>query len=108
MPYKFQILGPLRVFRDGGPVATGPPKRRALVAALLLEPNRAVPLDALAAAMWPEQPPSSAATNVRSHATALRRILGDRLVTSLAFYALERLVDAWLGQSPTPDRYATT
>lgn len=88
MPYTFRILGPVAVFREGRPLPSGPPKRLALVAALLLEPNRPVPVQALAAAMWADPPPTSAVANVRSHAAALRRVLGDRLATRNSAYEL--------------------
>jgi DNA-binding SARP family transcriptional activator len=50
-----------------------------MLAALLLEANRPVPLARLAAAMWSGLPPKSAVANVRTHAAALRQLLGPRL-----------------------------
>jgi DNA-binding SARP family transcriptional activator len=86
MHYQFQILGPVGVLRDGNQLPSGPPKRRAMVTAMLLEPNRPISLPALAAAMWPGLPPTSAMTSVRTHAMALRRMLGDRLQTRAGAY----------------------
>lgn len=53
---RFGLLGPLTV-HDGTAVRPiGSPKGRALLGALLLRPNRAVPLDTLEAVLWGESP----------------------------------------------------
>ena len=58
---EFRLLGPLEVVGDDGvPVALGGPRPRALLARLLLEPNRAVSNDRLIDALWGESPPPSA------------------------------------------------
>jgi DNA-binding SARP family transcriptional activator len=79
MSYDFRILGPVGWERDGEVVSPGPPKRRAVLAALLLEANRPVPVARLAGAVWPGAPPRSAAVNLRGHLSQLRRAAGRRL-----------------------------
>jgi DNA-binding SARP family transcriptional activator len=59
-----------------------------MVTALLLEANRPVPLPRLAASMWPDPAPRSAVANVRSHVSALRRVLRGRLVARPHAYQL--------------------
>jgi len=49
---EFQLLGPLRVLRDGEEVDIGPRKQRALLAVLLLSPGRVVTTDGLLDALW--------------------------------------------------------
>lgn len=100
MAYEFQILGPVGLGRAGEPVRPGPPKRQAMLAALLLEANRPVPLPQLSAAMWPGPEPRSATANLRSHASALRRLL-DGLAARPGGYEL-RVRDAELDA----DRFA--
>ncbi|MPZ27673.1 MAG: AAA family ATPase [Micromonosporaceae bacterium] len=95
MPYAFQILGPVGLARAGEPVRPGPPKRQAMLAALLLEANRPVPLLRLGAAVWPGPAPRSATANLRSHAGALRRLLDGRLAARPGGYQL-RVQDAEL------------
>lgn len=95
MPYRFEILGPIGPLHDGEAVPPGPPKRRAMITALLLERNQPVTVPALIAAMWSGRPPDSAVRNVRAHATALRRLLGGRLRTRAGAYEL-RVDDAEL------------
>ena len=42
---RFQVLGPLEVEADGGPVALGGPKERLLLALLLTRPNQVVSVE---------------------------------------------------------------
>lgn len=79
MPYEFRILGPVGLAQDGETVSLGPPKRQAIVAALLLEPNRPVPRSQLTNAMWSGPAPRSARNNLRTHVATLRKVLGHRL-----------------------------
>lgn len=48
MAHQFRMLGPVQALHEGQPLPLGPPKRRAMLAALLHEPNRPVPLARLA------------------------------------------------------------
>ncbi|MEE6263082.1 AfsR/SARP family transcriptional regulator [Plantactinospora sonchi] len=92
---RFAVLGPVRVWRDGRPVRLNGVRPRALLAALLLRPNRAVPLDALVELLWDRDPPASAIANLRTYATRLRTAIcgspdagRDRLVTAGGGYLL--------------------
>lgn len=69
---RFGLLGPVEVRRNGRPVPLGSPKQRALLTALLLEPNRVVSIDRLVMAVWDEEPPRSAVANVRTYVNRLR------------------------------------
>lgn len=75
---RFAVLGPVTTVDDDG-VATAPggPKPRALLAALLLEPNRTVPLDTVMTALWGEEPPLTATASLHNHVARLRRRLHD-------------------------------
>ncbi|WP_333738475.1 AfsR/SARP family transcriptional regulator, partial [Streptomyces sp. IBSBF 2806] len=53
------------------------PKVRALLAALLLEAGRTVPVDSLKEALWGGAPPASAQASLHNHVTRLRRLLDD-------------------------------
>lgn len=78
---EFRILGPLEV-RDGERVLPlGGATRRAVLARLLLDANRAVRFDALVTGVWGDEPPAAVRASLRNHAARLRRELGDRLVT---------------------------
>jgi DNA-binding SARP family transcriptional activator len=74
---EFRILGRLEVVDRGHTLALGGPKPRALLAALLLTPNRAVSVDRLIEVLWPTRPPAAAANALQFHVSQLRKLLGD-------------------------------
>ncbi|WP_420034470.1 BTAD domain-containing putative transcriptional regulator [Streptomyces sp. cg28] len=94
---EFRLLGAVAVATQSGELPLGPAKRRSLLAALLLRPNTAVPLDQLIDALWPEGPPARARTVAQGHVSRLRALLaqggadewGVRLVTRGDAYVLE-------------------
>jgi DNA-binding SARP family transcriptional activator len=73
---SFRILGRLEVHTPEGPVPISGRHHPKLLAMLLDEANRVVPIDRLAAGLWDDQPPSTAARQVQNIAAALRRQLG--------------------------------
>jgi len=94
---RFQVLGPLEVEADDGPVVLGGPKERLLLALLLTRPNQVVPVETLVRGLWGEQPPPTAAKTLQSHVKRLRRALeparargaaGEILVTREPGYVL--------------------
>ncbi|MET9733535.1 BTAD domain-containing putative transcriptional regulator [Streptomyces sp. NPDC006458] len=85
---RFGLLGPPVLYDGGGERASGGPARgtvrsvrsgkvRSLLAALLLEPGRVVPVDSLKDALWGSAPPASAHASLHNHVTRLRRLLDD-------------------------------
>ncbi|OLB67130.1 MAG: hypothetical protein AUI10_00890 [Actinobacteria bacterium 13_2_20CM_2_72_6] len=73
---QFRVLGPLEVrARDGRPVHLGATKHRILLSVLLLSANRPVGVDRLVEALWSSRPPRSAASALRTYASALRGAL---------------------------------
>jgi DNA-binding SARP family transcriptional activator len=74
---EFRILGRLEVVERGHTLALGGPKARALLAALLLTPNRAVSVDRLIEVLWPNRRPAAAANALQFHVSQLRKLLGD-------------------------------
>jgi len=79
---QFQILGPVEVHGDHGPVALGGAKPRALLAVLLLHANEPVSAERLALALWGEDAPGGAVKTVQVHVSRLRKALGDPDVIS--------------------------
>jgi DNA-binding SARP family transcriptional activator/tetratricopeptide (TPR) repeat protein len=73
-PVAFRVLGPIMAAVDGQPVDLGPPKRRLLLALLLLECGRPVPVDRLVDLAW-EEPPPAARRVVFAHVARLRKAL---------------------------------
>src|SRR4029077_11092817 len=94
-PPQYTLLGPLSVTRDGEPAAIGGQKRRALLAALLLAPNRVVSADRLVDALWGEEPPDTARNTIQVYVSQLRKLLPEgALETAPAGYRLVIEADA--------------
>src|SRR5919197_920642 len=74
---QFRLLGPLAVSIGGEPVVLGGQKRRALLAALLLEANRIVSRDRLIDALWGEEPPDTARNTIQVYVSQLRKLLPE-------------------------------
>jgi DNA-binding SARP family transcriptional activator len=76
----FRLFGPLQVTTGERPIELGPRKQRAILAMLLMQPGRVLPLDRLISQLWEDQPPASAVTTVQGYVSHLRRTLPDRNV----------------------------
>ncbi|MGY1698306.1 BTAD domain-containing putative transcriptional regulator [Geodermatophilus sp. SYSU D00766] len=94
---SFRVLGPVEVRRDGTLLAPQSPKHRAVLAALLVDPGRTVPVDLLVDRVWSGQPPAAVSATLQSIVSRLRRelepdVTGGRwtlLVTREPGYRLE-------------------
>jgi SARP family transcriptional regulator, regulator of embCAB operon len=73
----FGILGPLLMTVAGTPMPLGTPKQRAVLAALLINRNRAVGMDSLVNAAWDHSPAPAARASIHSYVSNLRRILSS-------------------------------
>src|SRR5690349_15303143 len=86
---EFRILGPLEVLSDGRVLDLGGPKQRALLALLLVEANRVVPIDRLIESLWEAKPPETAQKALQVYVSQLRKLLGrERLHTKAPGYLL--------------------
>ncbi|MFC5216739.1 BTAD domain-containing putative transcriptional regulator [Streptomyces coerulescens] len=74
---KFQVLGPLKVLGDSGPVALSGVKQRATLGHLLLHANEVVATSALMRALWAGEPPPTARKMLQNAVSALRGLLAD-------------------------------
>ncbi len=73
---RFGVLGPLQVSANGADLPLGPAKQRAVLAALLINRNRTVPIDSLIDAAWQQCPPPEARGSLHAHVSRLRRLMG--------------------------------
>jgi DNA-binding SARP family transcriptional activator len=112
----FSLLGPLQIELDGKPLTLAGRKPRALLATLLLHVNRIVSREALIDALWPDDPPETAANTIQVYVSQLRRALPTLVVeTEGGGYVLradpetidaqrfERLVENALAPGLPPD-----
>jgi DNA-binding SARP family transcriptional activator/tetratricopeptide (TPR) repeat protein len=74
---RFRVLGPVEI--DTGAQVLAPVRRqlRCLLAILLLESGRIVPIDRLCDLLWDDDPPAHARRALRSHIAHLRALLAD-------------------------------
>src|SRR4051812_21841287 len=87
---EFRLLGPMEVLDGDTPVVLGGLKQRALLARLLVTPNRTVAVDRLVDDVWGDAAPESAAKMVQIHVSQLRKLLpADVLRTRPPGYLVE-------------------
>jgi DNA-binding SARP family transcriptional activator len=75
---EFRVLGPLQVRSAGRALALGGPKERALLALLLIHPNRVLSVDRLTEELWGDGAPERATAALRVYVSHLRRALGEQ------------------------------
>ncbi|MEO8437740.1 MAG: BTAD domain-containing putative transcriptional regulator [Chloroflexota bacterium] len=88
---RYRLLGALEVESDDGrPVRIAAPKRRALLAALLLAGDRPSSADRLIESLWGVDPPPAAIESLQAHISRLRGELGPgHLLTVPAGYRMK-------------------
>ncbi|MGE3232360.1 MAG: BTAD domain-containing putative transcriptional regulator, partial [Thermoleophilia bacterium] len=79
---------------DGADVRIPAGRERALLALLLVERGRVVPVDRIVDALWGATPPDTAAKAVQGYVSHLRRLVPGAIVTRAPGYVLEAPDDA--------------
>ncbi|WP_243060321.1 BTAD domain-containing putative transcriptional regulator [Nocardioides sp. SR21] len=79
MQVTIQVLGPLRVWRDGVEIDLGPRQRTYLLALLLFRAGRPVSTSELIDLIWDDEMPTSALNILQKYVGALRRLLEPEL-----------------------------
>lgn len=72
---EFRLLGPVQVRVGGHAVPLGDRKQRLLLAMLLLDANKVVPMARMVRCAWQEAPPPTAHRVVQAHMSRLRTVL---------------------------------
>lgn len=76
---RFQVLGPVAATdATGRSLALGPPRSRALLAALIVHAGRVLTVDQLTDLLWDGSPPATAPTMVHGAVAALRAVVEPR------------------------------
>src|SRR5438445_2118153 len=110
---EFRILGLLEARSDDLPLPLGGPRQRALLAYLLLHANEVVSAERLLDELWYDLPLGGAAA-IQTQISRLRKVVGERLVSSGQGYALHvgpdeldlhrlRALLAEAGEAQSPD-----
>lgn len=80
---ELMCLGPLEARDNGLPLELGEPKRRLVLALLVMHAGSVVSTDRLIDGVWGDQPPENARKIVQGYISGLRKTLGDRNVIEL-------------------------
>lgn len=80
---SFQLLGPIRGWRNGTELTFGTPKQRAVLAILLLKPSQTVRSSAIVDTIWGAEPPRDATNTVHVYVSRIRRALRQQKVAEL-------------------------
>ncbi|MHA3703185.1 BTAD domain-containing putative transcriptional regulator [Jatrophihabitans sp. YIM 134969] len=93
---RFGVLGPTEVWDGVRLVEPGPARRRLLLAALLVDLGRVVPVETLLDRVWDGRPPESATSTLQTYVSRLRATLASAtesapatVTTSPRGYALD-------------------
>jgi DNA-binding SARP family transcriptional activator/tetratricopeptide (TPR) repeat protein len=90
---EFRVLGPVEVRAAGGErLDSGPPRQRAVLAALAVDAGRVVPVDELVDRVWSDEPPAGARRALHSYIARVRRLVGQvpaRIVREGGGYLLD-------------------
>ncbi|SCG81605.1 AfsR/SARP family transcriptional regulator [Micromonospora rifamycinica] len=70
---RVRLLGPIAAYCPDGSIPLGGSKPRAILAALVLEQGRVVPVSRLVDVVWPDDPPASARALVQTYVSSLRK-----------------------------------
>ena len=74
---SFSLLGRVQILRGGRPVELRGRKPQAVLAMLLLQPNRVVSCERLMEGLWGETPPRSATNALQTFVSRIRAALGE-------------------------------
>jgi SARP family transcriptional regulator, regulator of embCAB operon len=85
---RFGVLGPLYAIDEERDITPTAPKQRQLLALLLMNANRPVPVGGCVEELWDNQPPTTAVAAVQTYVKDLRQALRSRLVTNRQGYQL--------------------
>jgi hypothetical protein len=81
---RFEILGPVRAYRDGQPVDLGSRLQQAVLAILLLRAGKPVPVQRIVDALWDGDPPPNGVDVVQRCVGMLRKALDPERTSLLA------------------------
>src|SRR5689334_15562299 len=95
---EYRLLGPVQVQVAGQMLDPGPRKRCAVLASLIVDAGRPVPVDTMVDRVWGQRPPTHARSALYTHVLGIRRMLvkaanvdggKDTLVRSAPGYRLD-------------------
>ncbi|MGW7362788.1 BTAD domain-containing putative transcriptional regulator [Streptomyces sp. NPDC054841] len=93
---ELRLLGPVELRARGQTIDLGPPKQRAVLAALAMDSGQPVAVSTLVDRVWNESPPAEARNALYAHITRIRRLLAKVTKADGAPVQLERHAGGYL------------
>ena len=93
---RAQILGPLRLWRDGVELDSGPPQQTYLLALLLARAGRPISTSELIDLVWGDDVPASAVNILQKYVGSLRRVLEPTVLARESGSYLQRRGNGYL------------
>src|SRR5690242_13687993 len=87
----FRLLGPVEVWVGARRLDAGQPRQRAVLAALLVDVGRLVPIETLIDRVWGQVVPEHARATLRTHLSRIRRLLEQAAECGAAATTLSRV-----------------
>ncbi|MFI7408102.1 AfsR/SARP family transcriptional regulator [Streptomyces sp. NPDC049627] len=72
---EIRLLGPVQAWADGAEIDLGRPRQRCVLAVLLLEANRVVPIETIVDRVWGDDPPASVRNVIYGYVGRLKTAL---------------------------------
>jgi DNA-binding SARP family transcriptional activator len=79
---EFRLLGPLEAHDGDRRVPLGGTRQRSVLAVLLLDANRVVPVDRILSELWEDWPPATAPTAIQVYVSRLRKAIGPEAIAT--------------------------
>lgn len=77
-PAAISAFGTMTVRLPEGPLELGPPRRRAVLALLLINAGKVVSISSMIRSIWETEPPDHAVATLQSYVSRLRRLIATR------------------------------
>ncbi|MGW4540301.1 BTAD domain-containing putative transcriptional regulator [Streptomyces chartreusis] len=97
---EIRLLGPVRAWADGAEVDLGRPRQRCVLAVLLMEANRVVPIETLIDRVWGEEPPASVRNVLYGYVGRLKSALREATDPAVSGVRLERTAGGYTLRTP--------
>lgn len=81
--YTIRVLGPVDITAPSGSVHIPGQRARALLAALVISVQRAVPAATLRRVLWGDRPPLTADNTLQTYVSQLRHLLGNEAIVNV-------------------------
>src|SRR5688572_15937123 len=84
MAIEFRLLGEVEAYLDGRRLDVGHARQRCVLAVLLVDANRVVPVDQLLARVWADRPPQRSRITLSGYLSRLRQLLAATAEVAVA------------------------